>query len=91
MNEPFRAPEHVHWRRFDSEVVVLNLSRGEYYGLDEVGAEAFEQFARGRPRDAVLHELLSRFEVDRLTLERDIDRLLRDFIEQGLLVARTTP
>jgi hypothetical protein len=90
LTEPLRAPEHVHWKRFDSELVVLNLSRGEYYGLSDVGAEAFEQFARGQTRDEVVHALLGQFKVDRPTLELDLDRLLEDFVAQGLLVGAPT-
>ncbi len=34
----FRVAAHVHARRFDDEVVVLDLGAGEYYSLDAVGS-----------------------------------------------------
>jgi hypothetical protein len=86
MQTSFRVPEHVHWHRFDLQLVVLDLRAGAYYGLNEVAATAFEELAVGRPTNEVVTTLLDSYDVDRLELERGIDKLVRDLVDRGLLV-----
>jgi hypothetical protein len=75
----------VHWRRFDAELVVLDLDGGHYYGLSEVGADAFEMIARGEPLPSVVAALLDKYEVDRERLEDDLRRLTERLVRRGLL------
>jgi hypothetical protein len=81
-----RAPEHVHWRRFDSELVVLDLRGREYFGLNDVAADAFEKLAQGRPSHDVVGELLLVYAVGRGQLEGDIEALITNLVARGLLV-----
>ncbi len=73
-----RVADHVHWRRFDSELVVLDLRGGEYYGLNEIGAALFEGVARGDGLPEIVTALLGSFDVERGTLEEDLERTLAD-------------
>jgi hypothetical protein len=82
-----RTPEHVHWRQFDSELVVLDMKAGAYFGLSEVAAAAFERLAKGSPTSEVVADLLNIYDVDRARLESDIDALLETLLRRGLLVA----
>jgi hypothetical protein len=81
-----RVPGHVHWRRFDSEVVVLDLNGGEYYGLSEIAAAAFEGLARGQSTVDVVRDLQAVYDVDRGLLQQDIEKLVDDLVMRGLLV-----
>jgi len=81
---------HVHWRRFDSELVVLDLQRGEYYGLNEVAAEAFEQLARGETFSDTMARLLQAYDVDRERLAQDLERTFEDLLGRGILVSDAT-
>ncbi len=82
-----RVPGHVHWRRFDAELVLVDLKGGEYYGLSEVAAEAFEQLAGGKARRDVTEALAALYDVDRARLEEDVDALIETLIDRGLLIA----
>ena len=82
-----RTPEYVHWRRFDSELVVLDMKDGAYFGFSEVAAAAFERLAKGSPTSEVVADLLTVYDVDRARLESDIDALLDTLLRSGLLVA----
>jgi len=82
--------EHVHWRRFDSELVVLDLDRGEYYGLNEVAAEAFEHVARGETFPDTVTGLLQAYDVDRERLERDLERTFEELLRRGIFVPDAT-
>jgi hypothetical protein len=82
-----QAAEHVHWRRFDSELVMVDLRGGEYFGLNDVAADAFERLARGAARGEVVRSLLDVYDVSQAALERDIDQLVESLLRRGLLVA----
>jgi hypothetical protein len=81
-----RVPEHVHWRRFDSEIVVVDLKQGQYLGLNDVAADAFERLATGRSTGDVVGELLGVYDVESAELEADIAQLVGSLVERGLLV-----
>jgi hypothetical protein len=82
-----RVPEHIHWRRFDSELVLVDLKVGEYYGLNDVAADAFERLAQGQAMSEIISGLLERYEVTPVELQKDVDDLVGVLIDLGLLVA----
>jgi hypothetical protein len=82
-----RVPEHVHWRRFADEIVVLDLKGGYYHGLNDVAAAAFERIAAGRRLGQVVDELLDIYSVDRQQLQDDISTLIQFLVDRSLLVA----
>jgi coenzyme PQQ synthesis protein D (PqqD) len=86
-----QVPPYVHWRRFDTEIVVLNLKEGTYYGLNDVAASAFAELAAGRTPIEVVRDLLGNYEIDESTLTTDIEKLVGDFLHQGILVTRSAP
>ena len=81
-----RVPEHVHWRRFDSELVLVDLKVGEYYGLNDVAADAFERLAQGLGLGDVVGTLLELYEVDLGELQKDVHQLVGVLVNLGLLV-----
>jgi hypothetical protein len=73
-------------RRFVDETVLLNLSTGEYHGLDSTGG-AFLAALDGNPDvQSAFDELLSAYAVDREHLERDLRAFCEALAERGLLV-----
>ena len=68
-----RVAPNVFTREFDGEVVVVDLERGDYFGLDVVGARAWSGLAVGRTPREVARELCLEFDVE-------IDRLLADLV-----------
>jgi hypothetical protein len=81
-----RVPEHVHWRWFDSELVVLDMKGGTYFGLSDVAAAAFERLAEGKPTKEIVTDLLNVYDVDRARLESDIEELVQSLLRGGLLL-----
>jgi len=43
MTDQIRVPEHVVYRRFAAETVVLNLETGQYYGLNGTAGRMLEE------------------------------------------------
>lgn len=83
----FRVPEAVHTRRFGSELILLELSGGEYFSLDEIGARIWEALAAGRPLREVVTSMASEYEVSPDRFRADICTLTEELLSRKLLVA----
>lgn len=72
-------------RRLGNEMVLLNLSSGTYFALNEVGARIWELIKDGVPPPQMIQPLLDEFETDASVLEADLGRLLDDLKAHGLI------
>ena len=59
------VPEHVVYRSFDEETLLLNLESGQYHGLNETGGRLIEllKSTDGTARDAIVR-LAEEYEVE---------------------------
>ena len=83
----FRIGADVHYRRFGSEVVVLDLAAGEYFALDEVGTVVWQALLEGRSVSEIVTQLASDYEVALAELRADLLALAEDLVKKKLLVA----
>jgi hypothetical protein len=81
-----RVAENVLKRTAGNETVLLDLDSEEFFGLDGVGARAFELFEQPRRLDAVVDTLLGEYDVDRETLTTDVTELVTALVSRNLLV-----
>ena len=65
--------------------MLLDLERGVYYGLDEVGARVWELLSQNVALSSILDQLTAEYDVDRATLESDVMGLLEHLKEKGLI------
>jgi len=72
-------------RDLDGEAVLLDLGSGTYFGLNEVGTEIWQLIGSGATVAEVRAALLERFEVDEATARRDLDALVGELLERGLV------
>jgi hypothetical protein len=78
------APD-VMLRIIGEEAVILNLKSELYLGLDPVGTRMW-MVLHGAPSIQAAYELLlAEFEVEPERLRRDLDKLLEQMLEQGLI------
>lgn len=80
--------EHVVTRRLDEELVLLNLDTECYFGLDEVGTRMWEVLTSTPSLAAARRALLDEFDVDAERLGRDLDRLVSQLSDHGLVELR---
>lgn len=80
----FRIPSHVLYREVDGQMVLLDVEREEYFGLNEVGADIVTEVTSGTV-DAALTTLAGRYEVDPAVLRADTEALLAELLAAGLL------
>jgi hypothetical protein len=81
-----RVADGVLKRAAGTETVLLDLDSEEFFGLDGVGARAFELFEQPRRLDDVVDTLLGEYDVDRETLTTDVTELVTSLVTRNLLV-----
>lgn len=84
-------PQHVVYRSFPSETVVLNLHTGKYHGLNATAGQMLAELERaGCVRDAAV-ALAASYEQDQDVVEQDLCTLCQALLERGLIEADASP
>ncbi|HEY2283739.1 MAG TPA: PqqD family protein [Solirubrobacteraceae bacterium] len=81
-----KVPQHVVYRSFPTETVVLNLETGKYHGLNATAGrmlEALVQAACVRDAAAALAENYE--STTRSVIEQDLCELCQSLLERGLI------
>lgn len=81
-----RAP-HVHTATQGDETVLLDVERGRYYTLNEVGGCIWSMVLDGASFGAIVDRVCAVYDVPRERGERDADVLLRELLGKSLLRA----
>ena len=80
-----RVPDHVVFREFPEQSVVLNLKRGHYHGLNRSGSMMFALLASGETVGAVAEAVSERYRLPPTQAQQDVSRLCESLLERGLL------
>ncbi|MEX2109521.1 MAG: PqqD family protein [Gemmatimonadaceae bacterium] len=67
------------------EAVILNYRSGVYYGLNPVGARIWELIQESRTAPEVHQDILSEYEVDSDRCWNDLQRILAELQQAGLI------
>ena len=79
----------VVWREIEGEIVLLHLTTGLYYGLDEIGAAIWRHLMEaGMSLETVRDRLIAEFEGDPAAIERDLLELVARLSDARLLSIR---
>jgi hypothetical protein len=68
------------------EAVLLNLSDKRYYRLNETAAFIWKGLERGEKRDQLLASIVSEYDIDAETASKQLDAVLSDLTDKGLLL-----
>ena len=86
LSDRVQIPDDVIFRDLQGEAIILNLTTGTYFGLNEVGTRAWTEFAAAVTLDTVVETLTREYDVDRPTAERDVVELVEALAAKGLIV-----
>lgn len=75
----------VLFQNMGDEYVLLNTETESYYGLDEVAARFWQLFSDGSPISSAVDQILSEYDIDRETVEKDLNLLLEKLESNQLL------
>lgn len=81
----FKISDDVVFRILGDEAVILNLASGVYFGLDSVGTRMWQLMSEHASKDKVVEALLGEYEVEEKKLRDDLDDLIRQLSEKGLV------
>lgn len=84
--DPMRPAPDVVSRKVGDELVLLDLQRGVYFGLDEVGARIWALMLDNGDASTIVARLADEYEAPRRQLEEGVNQLLLELQSQGLLV-----
>jgi hypothetical protein len=85
------VPQHVVYRSFPTETVVLNLQTGKYHGLNATAGRMLEELERAASvRDAAA-VLAKSYKQPPGVIEQDLCALCRNLLERGLVEADVSP
>jgi pyrroloquinoline quinone biosynthesis protein D len=85
MSRP-RKQEGVIAQRADETLVLLSLTSGQYYALDEVGVRVWELCDGARSVAEVVSLLTQEYDAPAETIETDVLELLEDLASERLVV-----
>jgi hypothetical protein len=80
-----RLPDHVVYRTFVYETVVLNLQSGKYHGLNKVGGRMLEVIEKADTVGAAAGKLAAEFGQPLERIEADLCAFCSDLAERGLI------
>jgi hypothetical protein len=75
----------VYARAFGEEVVLLEFGKGEYFGLDPVGADVWRRLEAGDDLGMAADHIVAQYEVGREEALRDIVELVAQLESHELL------
>jgi hypothetical protein len=76
---------HILARRMDPGAILMNTASGDCFELNPVGARVWDLISRGCALEAILDELVSTYAIDRATARGDLQRLLDELAQQGIV------
>jgi len=69
----------------DGEAIIMNLSNGLYFSMDQVGAVIWELLEAGHSLEEMAEALEHRFNVDRDRATGDVTRLVSELLAENLV------
>ncbi len=85
MTASIRVPQHVVYRSFPSETVVLNLETGKYHGLNATAGRMLEALEQAPSFGDALTAIATGYQQPGDVLERDLRELCNVLHERGLI------
>lgn len=80
------VPEGVLLQHVSDETVLLHLESGTYFGLDPIGTRMLDLALEFADAESVVSALEEEYEAERATLAHDLEYLLNDLADKGLII-----
>lgn len=80
-----KRDEKVVWRTLEKDCILLHLTSGIYYTLNDVGRFLWESFDGKQKLRDIYEEMLNQYEVDPEMARNDMAELIDDLMQEGLL------
>lgn len=88
LRDSLAANGQVLFRRLEEEAVLLDLTSGTYFGLNDVGARAWQLILEHGELSRVLDILAGEYDADRAVVERDLIALASQLVARQLAILK---
>jgi hypothetical protein len=78
-------PDHVVFRTFAAETVVLNVQTGQYHGLNPTAGRMLETLQKAGEMESAVQELAEEFSQPAERIEHDLQTLCESLRARGLI------
>jgi len=69
----------------DDDLVMMSMTKGEYYGISGVGARIWELLAEPTTLDSVIDTICAEYEVDSQVCRADVEEFVTRLSDLGLV------
>ncbi len=81
----YRRPDIIH-NKLDDEIVMMSISQGEYYGLNEIGSRIWEIIEEHVTFKQIIDKLLGEFEVNEEKCRREVTEFIGLLQKKNLVI-----
>ena len=85
LQETITIPDTLFAQEVDEEIVILDTTSQEYFGLDEVGAVIWQHLSEHGSLHKAYNAMREEYEVDDEQLEADICRFVQELVDADLV------
>ena len=86
LDTQYQIGANISLTEVEDEIVLLNLNNGAYYGLNHIGAHLIRAIENQTPLNHLIRQIAEQYQMDYKSVNRDIDQLIVQLVEQSLLV-----
>lgn len=80
-----RIPPDVIFEVLDHKTVILDLSRGNYFALNQTGSRIWSLIQDEKDAVAITQAIATEYGQDPVLVERDLNNLIAELQQRGLL------
>jgi hypothetical protein len=85
VDRQFKVVEDVLFRQVENEGILMHISSGTYYSLNEISILFWEAISQQQALEPVVKKITDEYDVDRSQVLRDLQALLKDLSNFGLI------
>ena len=83
--QKYSFSEDLMMRKLGETIMMYNPQNGDMYEMNETAAVLIDYLKEGYDGEQILNSICSEYDIDRNTVEEDLDPLVDRFLEIGLL------
>lgn len=77
--------DDVTWCDIQNDVVILNVGTGVYFGLEGAGGQMWRELVEHQSLEKAFEALKKQFDVKPDDLRRDLENMVHQLVEKGLV------
>jgi hypothetical protein len=81
----YDVSENISWKTFEAGVVLLNLTTGNYYTLNQSATLIWQAIMDGKSDAEILSQLLDKYDCEEEKAKRDLTERISFLLTEGLI------